>query len=142
MTAATFNDINEALKLNGQQAKVTITKNGKYNNIDKGGIQPFAEEESVGASAQKPVGNTQQQLPPAPSTKTPESMERVKSYQSADERRQSLIIRQNSWTQANNLLANMLKALELGLLTKEQVVVTKGSLEKVAHEIEADIMRE
>ena len=132
--------------LNGKEVSVTFTKNGKWNNLVEGGIkgkgttQETIPEETV---EDPPKEAPKNEAPKTESTKTSESMQKVASYQNKADRVQVLIVRQNSWTQASNVVANLLKGVEVGVLAKKDVGnLTVQMVEKLAHDIEKDIMRE
>ena len=57
---------------------------------------------------------------------------------------QTMIVRQNSFSQANSYLANIVKAVEVGILKPAEVSnedLNIDNLKKIAHQIEEDIMR-
>jgi len=168
-TVATFeaDDIAKANSLNGKEVEVTFTvsADGKWKNLVEGGIKSTITEETIGGEEEEKkeeakTGETDSGVPTGDSaskkeekvedkpkkeesTKTKESLQRVNSYQNKENRVQTLIVRQNSWTQASLIVANLLKAVDVGILEKknvEQITVTK--MKELAHDIEADILRE
>jgi hypothetical protein len=137
-TVSTFDekDIAAALKAQNKEVKAVYTLSdgdGKYKNLVKEGITiEGMGEEPLGPEAEESIGEEPK------STKTPESMARVSSFQANDDLKQRLIVRQNSWTQANAYMANCLKAIELGVIEKGEFDKDDFTVEAVA-EIAAQI---
>lgn len=128
----TFNaeDIALANKLKLNNVEAVFVTNGQYQNLVKGGLK---ESDEI------PVETIEEQ-----STKTPESVKRVGDYQATDRKRQEMIVRQNSYTQANAYMSNLLKAVELGIIGKEEFgkeELNLDSLKAFARKIEEDVCR-
>jgi len=144
---ATFdeNSIEVAHRLEGGTVKVVYTVNGKYKNLVDGMIENCTKipEETI------PVHNTQQTTIPQKQAETStygEFQKKQREEQKAEnERKQRLIVRQNSWTQAFSYMDVCLKALEQGVLSKEELTNESFNLDQImekAHEIEKDILRD
>lgn len=136
ITVATFdtNLIDFANKYNGKKVKAKYQKSGQYNNLIKEGLELWKEEEAQPEVKEEVVEDKPQEEEKIKSTKTPESMERVAGYQkketNKEERKQRLIVRQNSYSHA-------FKVFEIA----NRGDFTLKDVKKIAHEIEEDIMR-
>lgn len=163
-------DIDIANKSNGKQIEVKFTKSkdGQYNNLNKGGITvvgqgetPVKEEEEVAEPEAEPEDAFDEKAykdldEPEGKTKKTGTFQTKDGYwqdkfefeKKTHYERQTSIVRQNSWTQAQQYIANCLKAIELGIIKKEEfskedlnLMDEKASIKMIAHQIEADILR-
>lgn len=156
-------DIDMANSLNGKTvtALFTKSKDEKYNNLNKAGIKAAGVQTQLDAPVEKVPDSTPTPAAQTPATPTPTPANKsVQSFKNntADgywerkfdwdvanfEYRQTKIIRQNSWTQAQTYIANMLKAAELGFIAKDELTkeeFTIKTIKTLAHTIEEDINR-
>ena len=149
---ATFDetDINKASSLNGSLVQVSYTSNGKFKNLVKGCID--ASSETIPTQHIKlDHGSSEYKPQPQPQTKLPDTStygeiqkKKYEEQKAENERKQRLIVRQNSWTQALSYMNICLKAYEQGILVKEELNNVMFNIDKVqdiAHSIENDILR-
>jgi len=174
ITLSTFkaDDIEKANQLNGKEieAEYTLTQKGDrtYKNLVTGGLKEIGlgealvteEEEVVDVEEIEDVKEEKkeaevimtekegrkmgQQIPVSSLPEKPKYKVKFVEDETDYKRRQVLILRQNSFSQANNYLANIVKAVEVGILKPVEVSnedLNLGNLKKIAHEIEEDIMR-
>lgn len=146
-----------AKKYNKKEIKAVFVKNGKYNNLVDDGltligagetqVQEEVEEEVSDDEAEEEVDvESSEEVEEVSGSEKDNYWEKkfkfdVKTY----EERQTQIRRQNSQTQAQKYIENMLKAVELGILTKKDVPAEDLILKEVikaAHSFEKDVMRE
>jgi hypothetical protein len=144
-------DIIAASQYNGQKVTLEYLENGQYNNLVEGSINPSGvqnppqqqvTEEFVRDKEEPPMEIVQQKGEQSAPIPTKQNV--VNYNNTVEERRQTLICRQNSWSQANAYLQSLLKAIELGIIhveefDKEQLNLTR--LIDIAHKIELDVMR-
>jgi len=157
LTLSTFdtNDIDTANQLNGKTAKLIFTETQKpgstgntitYRNLIKGGVVASAQEvihsQNV-LTTQTPTTNHVNSQSVSTTSNDYWQMKFDWEKQTNAER-QTKIIRQNSWTQANEFVKNLLKSVELGIVSKEGVIskiITIVGITEFAHKIEQDINR-
>jgi len=139
--ASTFNedDIKTANSLNGKNisVKYTKSKDGKYRNMVNGSVEAVGE-----IKEEKVKDTTLKQVKAKPEPEGEKVDDTPPKY--ADNRVQKLIVRQNSWSQAEKYVENCLKAVELGILSKDEwnkEDLNVESIQGIAHKIEEDILR-
>jgi len=155
ITLSTFKamDIEKANSLNGKEveAEYTLTQKGDrtYKNLIEGGLKETGqgetrvteEEEVVDVEDIEDVKEEKKEKKEAEVIMTEKEGKKMGKNPPDTQR---LIVRQNSLTQANSYLANIVKAVEVGILKPVEVSnedLNLGNLKKIAHEIEEDIMR-
>jgi len=164
VTVSTFDDNDRELanSLNGKEVEAIYTKGGaddKFKNLEKEGIKALGTD-IVSADQQNSIIE-EEIIGEEPTPNTPVKFDekaKIKSEMGAewdmndywrskfewDKINNKKIIRQNSFTQSNKLMENLLKGLELGVFTKEEIRgagIHLTSLKDFAHKIEEDINR-
>ena len=127
--------IDLANKVNGKEVQAIYVKNGKYNNLDKSdnalsvvgdGDAPEVQEETIVDEDEV----VEEKPTPKKDMKTVADYNNRKKQE--DDRRQSLIVRQNSWTQALKLIENTLKAIDMQFIKSEEFSKEELNFEKVS----------
>ena len=144
-TLGTFDseDIKSANMANGKQVTVKYTTKGKYSNLEKGGITVTGQGEApLGKEAEETV----EDKPKDQMSKGTTSYQTKEGYWAdkgkwEQEVNSPRIIRQNSWTQAQKYIENMLKAADLQVIKLTKDDLKFENILELAHKIEEDITR-
>lgn len=146
-------DILLANQSNGKEVELTYTNSQKgeitYKNLVKGGLKAIGQGEAPVTEAEEVVDDdiidetTEEESKVIMTEKEGRKMGKNPPIIYPPDT-QTMIVRQNSWTQANKYIENMIKAVEVGILKEAEVENTDLNIEKVkevAHQVEEDIMR-
>ena len=164
ITLSTFEekDIEKANSLNGKEIEAEYFLSQKadktYKNLVKGGLKETGQGETRVTETEEVVDIDDIKDVPkkeAEVTMTEKEGKKMgKPFQPSEGKNlpqikippntQQLIVRQNSFSQANSYLANIVKAVEVGILKPAEVSnedLNIKELKEIAHQIEEDIMR-
>ena len=152
-TVSTFDSEDTAIAdgANGKQVEAIYELNGKYKNLTKRGLKVIGQGEAPITDVDViDEGETIEEEPSVPVSQARSQnsdnggywAEKLAFDKTQAQERQNSIVRQNSWSQAQTYITNMLKAVELGIIPKDQVKAEDLKVEavqKLAHSIENDI---
>ena len=150
ITLSTFDEktIEKANSLNGKEIEAEYTLNQKgertYKNLVIGGLKETGQGEAKVTETEEVVDIDDIKDVPKKEAKVIMTEKEGSKMGKNPPDTQTMIVRQNSFSQANSYLANIVKAVEVGILKPAEVSnedLNIKELKEIAHQIEEDIMR-